>query len=239
MAIPTDSTVSDLVIERLGRTAVLDRYGIDYCCGGQRTVEEACRVARADVTAVLSDLDRADAACDEVPPDWAHLGPVELIAHIESTHHVFVRECIARVEPLMAKVVAAHGEAHPELLEVEIIFAEIAADMWPHLMKEEQVLFPMVRELADARAVPAFHCGSIANPIAMMLAEHDMVGEHLRQLRVITDGYVVPGDGCISYRALYSALEEFEADTHLHIHKENNVLFPAVLAQEADVAGAS
>lgn len=239
MAIPTDSTVRDLVIERFGRTAVLDRYGIDYCCGGQRTVEEACRVARADVATVLADVERFDAACDEVPPDWAHLGTIELIAHIESTHHVFVRESIARIEPLLAKVVAAHGEVHPELLEVEIIFSELAADMWPHLMKEEQVLFPMVQELADAKAVPAFHCGSIANPIAMMLAEHDMVGEHLRELRDITDDYRVPGDGCMSYEALYSALEEFEADTHLHIHKENNVLFPAVLAQEEEVAGAS
>ncbi len=236
MELDPSTTVGALVTERLGRAAVLDAHGVDYCCGGHRTLAELRDVEGLDLDSLGADIEKADAESDEAPPEWAHLSPAELADHIEATHHPYVRITLERLRELAAKVVAAHAGHHPELREVEVLVVAIAVDMAPHLAKEEQVLFPMVRELATARAAPDFHCGSVANPIRVMRMEHDMVGDHLRQLRAITDGYTVPPDGCDSYRALYTALEEFEHDTLLHVHKENNVLFPAVMAQEAELA---
>ena len=235
MTIDKHATVGTLVTERLGRAAVFEVHNVDYCCGGHRTIASLGEADEVDVDSLLHDLETADAAADEPPPEWAELSPAQLADHIEATHHPFVRDAIERIEALSAKVVSVHGEAHPELAHVDRLFRAIAADMGPHLAKEEQVLFPMVRELDGLTSAPTFHCGTLANPINVMAMEHDMVGDHLRQLRATTADYVVPPDGCDSYRALYAALEEFEADTHLHVHKENNVLFPAVLAQEAEL----
>ena len=125
-----------------------------------------------------------------------------------------------------------HGARHPELAEVGRLCASLREDLEPHMAKEERVLFPMVRELASAVSPPSFHCGSVANPISMMMREHEQTGSILEALRSQTDGYHAPDDACASYRALYEALDALEADTHLHIHKENNVLFPAVLELE-------
>jgi regulator of cell morphogenesis and NO signaling len=133
-------------------------------------------------------------------------------------------------------VVGAHGARHPELQDVTATFAELRADLEPHLAKEERVLFPAIRELASADAPVARPFGSVRNPISVMLAEHDRAGELLGRLRALTDGYRTPGDGCASYRACYAALADVEADTHLHVHKENNVLFPAVVRREEQVA---
>ena len=125
-----------------------------------------------------------------------------------------------------------HGEAHPELIRVAEVFGEIRADLEPHLRKEEEVLFPMIRSLASATSRPRFHCGSIANPIAVMEHEHVAVGALLEQMRGLTHGYQAPAGTCGSTRALMQGLAALEADTHLHVHKENNHLFPTVLVLE-------
>ena len=114
------------------------------------------------------------------------------------------------------------------------LWLELRGELEPHLAKEERMLFPMIRELATADTAPQFHCGSLGNPVSVMLREHDRAGELLAALRIVARGYVVPEDGCASYTALFTGLEELEADTHLHVHKENNLLFPAVLALEAE-----
>jgi regulator of cell morphogenesis and NO signaling len=166
-------------------------------------------------------------------------GPAQLVDHLEATHHRYLHGELPRLAALARKVEGVHGDRHPELRRVASTFTELHADLEPHLMKEERVLFPMIRELAGATTAPSFHCGSVDNPIRMMLLEHDRAGELLLELRDLTNGYQPPADGCASYQALYRGLEELEADTHLHVHKENNVLFPAVLALEAALAPAS
>jgi regulator of cell morphogenesis and NO signaling len=130
-------------------------------------------------------------------------------------------------------VLGVHGGRHPELEDVHACLRDIRADLEPHMRKEEQVLFPMIRELARASELPAFHCGTVRNPIAVMLMEHDQVGEVLARMRSLCDGYQPPADACASYVALFAGLEELEEDTRLHVHKENNLLFPAVLDLEA------
>jgi regulator of cell morphogenesis and NO signaling len=142
-----------------------------------------------------------------------------------------------RLTALIGKIASVHGRRHPELEDVTKVWADIRSDLEPHLIKEERELFPMIRELITAHTAPELHCGTLRNPIDVMLREHDSVGKLLARLRRITCDYRVPDDGCASYTACYRALEDLERDTHLHIHKENNVLFPAVVRMEHELIG--
>ena len=165
---------------------------------------------------------------DPPSPDWATMAADELVDHIEATHHRFLWHELPRLHTLVDKVRSVHGARHPELDDIARGYEDLRADLEPHLVKEERVLFPMIRELATAHAKPTFHCGSLRNPISVMEREHDTAGVLLARLRELTDGYTPPADGCTTYEMLYGGLAELEADTHLHVHKENNVLFPMV-----------
>ena len=224
-----DTTLADIVTANPGAARTLERHRLDYCCGGGQTLAEACVAHGLDARQVLDQLEAAPAGEE---PGWAAMRPTELVDHLEATHHRYLHEELPRLDALAAKVAGVHASRHPELAHVAELVAAIRADLEPHLAKEEQVLFPMIRELDAADTAPAFHCGTLANPIRMMLFEHDRAGDLLAELRATTGDYAVPADGCASYRALYTALAELEADTHLHVHKENNVLFPAVLTLE-------
>ena len=225
----TSPTLAALVTANPVTARILERHQLDYCCGGSRSLEEACVEREIDPAAVLAELEGLQPAA---APEWTTMTVAALVDHIESTHHRFLHEELPRLAALTDKVVDVHGSRHPELHNVKISFTALRDDLEPHLMKEEQVLFPMIRELAAATTVPTFHCGTLANPIRMMLLEHDRAGELLAELRELTTGFEPPTDACASYQALYRGLAEVEADTHLHVHKENNVLFPAVLALE-------
>jgi regulator of cell morphogenesis and NO signaling len=158
--------------------------------------------------------------------------PAALVAHLVDTHHRYLWVELPRLCTLAEKVETAHGTRHPELHDVVRLIRAARLDLEPHLYKEEQILFPMITELAASPTPLTFHCGSLADPIAVMLRDHDRAGELLEQLRELTDDFTAPAHGCASYRALYDGLRELTADTHLHVHKENNVLFPMVLELE-------
>jgi len=230
--ITEQSTLADIINVAPGSARVLEGYDLDYCCHGQRPLSEACDEAGIDPTAVLDSLDALTIDSGEAP-DWLAMSAGELATHVESVHHTYLHGEMPRIDALAAKVAEVHGERHPELIEVRDTYLEIQADLVPHLEKEEQVLFPMIRELDDAESSDAVQGRSLKGPISVMLAEHDTVGELLAKLRRLTSGYETPADGCASYKALYDGLAEIEADTHLHIHKENNVLFPKVLGLES------
>jgi len=224
MTTTTDQTLGDLVTARPAAARILERHGLDYCCGGDRPLTEACDAAGVAVGDVVADLDEL-APGD--PEAWAALPPPGLAADIVATHHAYLHEELPLLDALADKVLRVHGDRHPELAEVRRLVAELAADLVPHLLKEERVLFPAIALLAEGHR--DFPFGSIAAPITMMLAEHDRAGELLAALRAATGAYRPPADACASYRSLYERLDALEADTHLHVHKENNVLFPAVL----------
>ena len=224
MTTTTDQTLGDLVTARPAAARILERHGLDYCCGGDRPLTEACDAAGVDVGDVVADLDEL-APGD--PEAWAALPPPGLAADIVATHHAYLHEELPLLAALADKVLRVHGGRHPELAEVRRLVAELAADLVPHLLKEERVLFPAIALLAEGHR--DFPFGSIAAPITMMLAEHDRAGELLAALRAATGAYRPSADACASYRSLYERLDALEADTHLHVHKENNVLFPAVL----------
>ena len=227
--ITVDLTLGDVVTRHPGSTRVLERHGLDYCCGGRRPLDVACAELGIDPAELLDELNTVGPTA---PDDWATMGPTELVDHLEATHHAFLHGELPRLDALADKVHGAHGPRHPELTEVQHTLEELRDELVPHLMKEERVLFPMIRQLDVATTRPGTHCGSIRNPISAMRHEHDRAGELLARLRALTGGYSAPVDGCASFRALYDGLAELESDTHLHVHKENNVLFPAVVALE-------
>ncbi len=221
-------TLADLVTARPEVAADLDRLGLDFCCGGSRPLQAAVAEVGLDFDEVVAVVEATPVV--ESDPAWDDL--TGLVDHLEATHHAYLKDAMPRLTALADKVAGVHGANHSELIKVAALVGEIRADLDPHLLKEEQVLFPMIRELDEATTAPSFHCGSLVSPIGVMLAEHDMVGALLAQLRAETDGYRVPDDGCASYQLLYQSLAELETDTHVHIHKENNLLFPAVLEAE-------
>lgn len=220
-----DRTLGDLVAEVPARARVFERLGIDYCCHGQRSLLDASTAAGLDPVAVAEEL---DTVADQTDADVDRLEPVALIEHIVGTHHRYLQEELPLLVALADKVRDVHGERHPELVEVAALVTEIRDDLLPHLVKEEQVLFPAIREWADGQR--SFPFGTLSNPVRIMIVEHDRAGELLEQLRAATDGYEPPADGCASYQTLYGRLEHLELDTHRHVHLENNVLFPAVTA---------
>jgi len=238
MRIVTTKTVGEIAVEMPSATREFEKLGIDYCCGGSRTLGEACAEAKISVDEALARLEEsATSVQTEASQDWQTPLLADLIAHITTTHHVFVREESPRIEALAAKVVGVHGKNHPELLQVKEIFSALAAELSVHLMKEEQILFPYVLHMEEnalaGEPVPPALFGTVVNPIRMMMQEHDGAGDSLRALRTITNDYKLPEDACISYRTLYQALQGYEADLHQHIHLENNILFPRAVAMEA------
>jgi regulator of cell morphogenesis and NO signaling len=217
---------------------VFEKLGIDYCCGGGKTLEQACQAAHLSINQVAESLAEASRAALAIAParNWQTEPLSELLAHIQSTHHVYTRDEIARLGPLFDKVCSVHGRNHPELAQLREVFSGLAGELTTHLMKEEMVLFPYVLRMeeavaAKARVLPA-PFGSVGNPVAMMMNEHDGAGNALRSMRGISNGYAPPSDACVSFRTLYEALSAFEADLHQHIHLENNVLFPRAIEME-------
>lgn len=229
-----DTTLAEVISAHPSLARELERRGLDYCCGGSRTIQQACASNGLDAGRVVTEL--TSAAIDEPEAPWSSMDLVQLIDHVETTHHRYLWEELPRLSALADKIVTVHGGRHPELAEIRSCYEAIRADLEPHLIKEERVLFPMLRELATADAAPSFHCGTVLNPISVMLREHESVGELLRRLRTLTDDFTPPADGCGSYVALFRGFDELETDTHLHIHKENFLLFPEAERVEGRLA---
>jgi regulator of cell morphogenesis and NO signaling len=231
-------TVRELALENPAATRVFENMGIDYCCGGHKSLDEACASAKLNVDDVLSRLEQAQtqAAPGNAGQDWQKRSMTELVDHIVATHHAYIKEESPRLQNLLAKVVSVHGKNHPELERVQQIFSDLAQELAMHLMKEEQILFPYLANMEAAAtrssAMPSSCFGTVQNPIRMMLMEHDSAGDALRDLREVTKNYALPADACVSYSTLYNQFQEFERDLHQHIHLENNILFPHAIAME-------
>ena len=238
MTVATEKTVRELALENPSATRVFEKLGIDYCCGGNQSLEEACRRANVKVDRVLESLATAGQADIAVQDDrdWQTEPIAALIAHIQQTHHTYTREEIARLGPLFDKVCSVHGKNHPELLQIRDTFQALAQELSAHLMKEEMILFPYILRMEAAAAgnepLARAPFGSVQNPVAMMEHEHDSAGNALRVMKQASNEYSAPPDACVSFQTLYKALAAFEGDLHRHIHLENNILFPRAIAME-------
>ena len=228
-------SLGDLVttVPQLARE--LENLGLDYCCHGQRSLAVAAEEAGLDVTEVIAKLSAVPTSTEA--PQWADMGPAELSEHVQSTHHKYMWDEMPRLSLLIDKIVDVHGANHPELKQVQDIYAQLRVEIEPHLRREELMVFPSMRRLAAGQqvTVTAATAGgdtTIAGRIAVLVSEHDQAGQLLDRLREVTDDYRTPDDGCNTYRATYQGLDEFDRDLHLHVHKENNILFPEVIRLE-------
>jgi regulator of cell morphogenesis and NO signaling len=241
MHVGAESLVGELVSQRPSRARFFDELGIDYCCGGGKTLQEACRAKNLGletVLAALRALDQAPATPEE--RDWTEAPMSELCDHIEQTHHAYLKQELPRLEQSLAKIAAKHGPADARLVELFQVFLDFRAELEQHAMKEERILFPLIRGLESGQDPAEFHCGSVNNPIRVMVAEHDHAGAALQRMRDLTDGYEAPANACNTYRATMHALHELERDMHRHVHKENQILFlRAASAEQAALASAA
>jgi regulator of cell morphogenesis and NO signaling len=238
MTISSTTKVRDVALELPRSTRLFEKFKIDYCCGGDQPLAAACASAGVDVQNLLELIEQVKQtpAVGNATPDLQKATATELIGYILDKHHVFTKDEMARLEPLADKVVGAHGANHSELLALRDLMRQLFADLRPHMFKEEQILFPFIIALENAReqnrSAPFAPFGTVNNPIRMMLMEHDTAGDLLREMRKLSSDYTVPADACISFKTFYEALEAFEQDLHQHIHLENNLLFPKAVELE-------
>jgi regulator of cell morphogenesis and NO signaling len=232
-------TVGEIVVADFRAATVFEEFGIDFCCSGRRALDDACRAAAVDPASVVRALEALPPAI-ETNDDPARWPIPRLIDFIVSTHHAYVRSAMPAIAQRVATLVEIDGSRHPELSRVAAYFRQVVADLEQHMLKEEQVLFPYVRELAesdDSSGHTPSPFGTVANPIRMMEREHHEVGDALRIIRELTRGYAVPDDGCPAYATGMAELRQFERDLHRHVHLENNVLFPAAFRLEQQKSG--
>jgi regulator of cell morphogenesis and NO signaling len=238
----SDRTVGELAVEIPTAIRVFESWKIDYCCGGMTPLPEACAAVGKRVEDFVEALMKATAVPEGSARNWQSDTLPAMSENIVSMYHAYTREELETLKPLADKVLSVHGERRPELAEVVTLLRDLTGDMLPHMLKEEQVLFPYVVQLQEAvdgaRPAPTPFFGTVKNPVRMMMAEHDRVGELLVALRTVTDDYTPPESACFSYRELYRRLAEFELRTHEHVHIENNLYFPRAIALEDQVGSA-
>ncbi|NIQ00295.1 MAG: iron-sulfur cluster repair di-iron protein, partial [Nitrospinaceae bacterium] len=225
--------INDFIAEDVRRTGIFEDLEIDACCGGWRTLAQACEEKGIDPEPVLQQLldiqPEPDPSAEEAAQGMDG-SLAESVDHLLTTHHTYLKQALPKLAQLFDKVIAAHGENHPELKTIQETFAQLRADLEPHLLKEEQVLFPIIKVLETSGGDADFHCGSVLNPIRAMQTEHERTHMLFEKIRGLSGNFKLPEDACESYRRLYAELDELETDTRLHIRKENEILFPQVLA---------
>jgi regulator of cell morphogenesis and NO signaling len=236
MRFTTTTRVGDIAAANPAAKKVLEEAGVDYCCGGAKSLNEACMQTEVSAEEILRRLqeNRHEVAPQEA--NWAGAPLADLTKHIVQKHHKYVRGAVPRISALLAKVKAKHGERHPELVAIEKQFLGLGQEMYAHMQKEEQILFPYIEKLERAtegqQLEPPFF-RTVRNPVHRMMEEHDSAGRALQGIHGLSTGYQTPAEACESYREVYRSLEEFEANMHAHVHLENNILFPRAVELEA------
>jgi regulator of cell morphogenesis and NO signaling len=228
-------TLGDIVAKDLSKAEVFKKFGLDFCCGGKKTVKEACAEKGVDYTKVQQELQASDKTSVSARPlpynDWS----LDFLAdYIVNTHHSYVKKTIPDIRTYADKVAKVHGAHHPELLQINKLAQEVCDEMSSHMVKEETVLFPYVKQLVAAKnngneKVKFGNLETVETPINMMEMEHEVVGNNMDEIREISNNYHLPEDACASYSFLFKTLDEFENDLHIHVHLENNILFPKAL----------
>ncbi len=238
MNITEKTIIGDLVAEDYRTAAVFKKHKIDFCCNGIRSLTDACNDKNIETTTLIKELEESTLQNEKNTVNYASW-PADLLAdYIEKKHHRYVQAKILEITPYLEKIVLVHGERHPELAEVATLFHESAGELTAHMKKEELMLFPFIRKMVESNGKPVkASFGSVQQPIAMMFHEHDTEGERFRKIAALTNDYTPPADACNTYRVTFSLLKEFEEDLHLHIHLENNILFPKAIRMEETMTG--
>ncbi len=236
MSLQEITTIGDFVAKDYRTAAVFSKYGIDFCCKGQRTIDEVCSKKNINEAHLLRDLNAVLDAKNDSGVDFNSWSLDLLIDYIEKTHHRYVEEKTQILIPFLEKLCSVHGSNHPELFEINTLFNDSAKELASHMKKEEMILFPFVKEMINATkshgtiGKPFFE--TVKNPISAMMNEHETEGERFRTISALTNNYTPPEDACNTYKVTYAMLQEFEQDLHKHIHLESNILFPKAKALE-------
>lgn len=238
-----NTSVAEVVIQYPQTRRLLEEMGIDYCCGGKHSLKDACSKAGLpwqNVIGKLKETIEQSVSEKSQSKNWTEVPLTELVQHIIDAHHKYLKENLPRLKSLSDKVYNAHKQHHGEMIqELKRALETLRIDIEMHLAKEEQILFPLIKEMEvfanNQGPKPTVHCGSVENPIRQMEAEHDAAGNLLERMRKITSKYRLPDDACESFKALYDGLKELEKDLHEHIHLENNILFPKAVELEKNL----
>ena len=239
MNITPEQSIGSIVAEDYRAAAVLTAKGIDFCCKGGRSVEEVCRTKGIDPNALTKEIQDLLARDTQAGADFKTWTLNKLADHVEAVHHGYINQRVPVLQQYLDKLCKVHGDRHPELFDIAREFNECAGAMAVHMKKEELVLFPYIKQLerakVDGTTPPTPHFGTVNNPVHMMMEDHDAEGERFRRIAVLSNDYTNPPDGCATYSTAMKMLQEFEQDLHLHIHLENNILFPSAVALEAEL----
>jgi len=235
-----DETLGEIAAKDLRKAEVFKKYGLDFCCGGKKTVKEACAEKGLDVTKIEQELQNSDKTSFTARPlpynDWN----LDFLAdYIVNTHHSYVKKTIPDIKSYAEKVAKVHGAHHPELLEINKLAQEVCDEMSEHMVKEETVLFPYVKHIVNTQGKGYVKFDSLENvqePIDIAVTEHELVGGNMDKIRELSHNYELPEDACASYSYLFKTLDEFEVDLHIHVHLENNILFPKALKLEERIS---
>ncbi|RKD16193.1 iron-sulfur cluster repair di-iron protein [Pelobium manganitolerans] len=234
----SDETIGEMVTKDFRKAQVFKKFGIDFCCGGKKTVKEVCERKGIDVAVVEKELNSFNER-ENTYFDFDSWELDFLADYIVNTHHKYVKESLPFMTELANKVARVHGDGHPELIRIAQIFSNVAQDFGLHLMKEEKILFPYIKEMVAAKntgaSIAPAPFGQVNNPTQMMETEHEQAGEDMAAIRQLSNDYTLPQGACNSYTILFKKLEEFENDLFTHVHLENNILFPKAIALEKEL----
>lgn len=231
----SEKKIADIVASNIKTADVFKKHGIDFCCGGGISIEKACEKRNVDLDSLLKELNDIDSIV--LPSQNFNKWEIDfLIDYIINTHHAYVLEAFELLDAYSQKVAKVHGEHHPAVIEIERLYSLVKSDLLMHMQKEEQILFPYIKQMIKARKenmpLPHAHFGSITNPINMMEEEHENAGDVFKEIANLTLNYTPPEWACNTFKALYAKLDEFEQDLHIHVHLENNILFPKAVELE-------
>lgn len=243
MNISKDNIIGAVVAEDYRTASIFEQSGIDFCCNGNRSIEAACQESKIEIKELLSCLQQTVDALprkEDAVSDYKSW-PIDLLADfIEKKHHRYASQQIPVIQSFLEKIVKVHGGRHPELAEIKTHFDACAGELTTHMKKEELMLFPFIRKMVQAisegHKTLSAPFGTVQNPIRMMMHEHDQEGERFRKIKELSNRYTAPVDSCNTYRVAYATLQAFEDDLHLHIHLENNILFPKSIELEQSFA---
>lgn len=234
-----EKKIADFVAEDFRTAAVFKKYNIDFCCNGNRGIEEATKKSGIDPAKIYRELEEVKLQNNSGTIDYKSW-PIDLLAdYVEKRHHRYVEEKTPVIIAFLDKLCKVHGTRHPELFEITDEFKTSAGDLAAHMKKEELILFPFIHKMVKAKMnggdLSEPHFGTVENPVQMMMDEHDVEGKRFRKIADLSGNYIPPADGCNTYRVTFEMLAEFEEDLHLHIHLENNILFPKAIKLEQEL----
>ena len=231
-----DETVGQIAAKDLRKAEIFKKYDIDFCCGGKKTIKEACAEKGVDVTKVEQELQQADKIPASRPLPYNDWNADFLADYIVNTHHTYIRKTLPEIVGYAAKVNGVHGNRHPELARINELTNEVSAELTAHMAKEERIVFPFIKELVRASNNDSYsnQFTSVQQPVNLMQMEHESVAELIHEIKHLSNNFALPEDACATYTLFYKMLAEFEDDLHLHIHLENNILFPKAIQLEKE-----